>query len=609
MRFHDKVALITAAASGIGRATADIIAQEGGIVVAVDNHEERLDRTVAQLNEAGGRAHRRLCNALDEKDVQATVGSIVREFGRIDILVNAVGGSTIIGKSGATVDELSFSRLAEADRLQPLGHVPLHPCRRAGHESADQRQDRQPVVDRRARPQRLVEQRLRRREGRHHRLYQEARLRARPLRHQHQCDRAEPHADRAHPAALGPVEPGGPAGRDRAHAAAPRRRGGGPGQGDLLPGIQRCRFRDRRDHRRNRRKLTMATFVLVHGSYQGGWIWQPVANRLRAAGHQVYAPSLDGCGERKGQMRPGITTETQADEVAQLLFYEDLKDVVLVGTSYGGMVACRAAELMRERIGRLVFVDALALFDGEKVADILPRTTSVADGRHAPAEPRGRREPPVRRPRPQDPRLGARTLHAASDCVPLPTGQARSFWSQPWKASVIWCRQRSEPGRGTPAPRRRTARRQMGRARHRPLPDAEHADRTDRAIDGGMRRASRDEHRSDRPADRGVLLCRARTFIRAKSRMCCSPIPRWRTSQWSACPMPNGARSSRPSSRRGPAWLPDGAALEAFCRRHLASHKVPRLWRFVSQFPQTASGKLQKFMLREQELQAERPWL
>ncbi len=73
----------------------------------------------------------------------------------------------------------------------------------------------------------------------------------------------------------------------------------------------------------------MATYVLVHGSYQGGWIWQPVANRLRAAGHQVYAPSLDGCGERKGQMRPGITTETQADEVAQLLFYEDLKDVVL----------------------------------------------------------------------------------------------------------------------------------------------------------------------------------------------------------------------------------------------------------------------------------------
>ena len=77
----------------------------------------------------------------------------------------------------------------------------------------------------------------------------------------------------------------------------------------------------------------MATYVLVHGSNQGGWIWQPVANLLRATGHQVYAPSLDGCGERKSQMRPGITAETQADEVAQLMFYEDLKDVMLVGTS------------------------------------------------------------------------------------------------------------------------------------------------------------------------------------------------------------------------------------------------------------------------------------
>ena len=109
VRFQDKVALITAAASGIGRATADIIAAEGGIVVAVDNHEERLDRTVAELREAGGRAQRRLCNALDPAAVDATVSSIVQEFKAIDILVNAVGGSTIIGKSGATVDELSFA--------------------------------------------------------------------------------------------------------------------------------------------------------------------------------------------------------------------------------------------------------------------------------------------------------------------------------------------------------------------------------------------------------------------------------------------------------------------------------------------------------------------
>src|SRR5438128_488825 len=109
MRFQDKVALITAAASGIGRATADIIAREGGIVVAVDNNAERLDRTVTELREAGGRAHARLCDALDAAQVDRTVASVAQEFAAIDILVNAVGGSTIIAKSGATVDELSFA--------------------------------------------------------------------------------------------------------------------------------------------------------------------------------------------------------------------------------------------------------------------------------------------------------------------------------------------------------------------------------------------------------------------------------------------------------------------------------------------------------------------
>src|SRR5580700_12053125 len=122
---------------------------------------------------------------------------------------------------------------------------------------------------------------------------------------------------------------------------------------------------------------TMTNFVLVHGSYQGGWIWQRVAAQLRQAGHTVYAPTLEGCAERRHQLRAGIDTTMHGTEIAELLFYEDLHDVVLVGTSSGGMVVCGAAERMRHRVARLVLVDALALFNGERSRDIVKRATQV----------------------------------------------------------------------------------------------------------------------------------------------------------------------------------------------------------------------------------------
>jgi NAD(P)-dependent dehydrogenase (short-subunit alcohol dehydrogenase family) len=108
MRFTDKVAVITAFANGIGRATAEIMVRDGAIVVGVDNHPDRLETAVAALRGAGGRAHGRLCDALDQQQVEATVASVEKEFGAVDILVNAVGGSTIIANSGASVDELTF---------------------------------------------------------------------------------------------------------------------------------------------------------------------------------------------------------------------------------------------------------------------------------------------------------------------------------------------------------------------------------------------------------------------------------------------------------------------------------------------------------------------
>ncbi len=192
----------------------------------------------------------------------------------------------------------------------------------------------------------------------------------------------------------------------------------------------------------------MPTFVLVHGSYQGGWIWKPVATRLRAAGHDVYAPSLDGCGERASQGRPGITTETQADEIAQLLFYEDLNNVVLVGTSSGGMVVCRVAELNPERIGRLVFVDALALLPGEKISDIVTRSTAVGT-------PGGLTRGPSREDAASrlfaDLEPAARE-HALERYTQHPAGIYTEgvvldhFWTMPWEASVIWCKRAQNPG-------------------------------------------------------------------------------------------------------------------------------------------------------------------
>ena len=108
MRFAGKIALITASANGIGRATAGIMAREGATVICVDNHAERLDAAVDALVKDGGNVHPRLCDAMHESQVDATVAEVARTFGRIDILVNAVGGSTIIAKPGADVEEHSF---------------------------------------------------------------------------------------------------------------------------------------------------------------------------------------------------------------------------------------------------------------------------------------------------------------------------------------------------------------------------------------------------------------------------------------------------------------------------------------------------------------------
>jgi pimeloyl-ACP methyl ester carboxylesterase len=111
----------------------------------------------------------------------------------------------------------------------------------------------------------------------------------------------------------------------------------------------------------------MATFVLVHGGGHGGWCYQPVARLLQAAGHIVYAPSLPGMGEHSHLVHPGIDLDAHVDAITNLLFWEDLREAILVGHSYGGMVITGAADRAPERVGHRVYLDAAYPDDGQSL--------------------------------------------------------------------------------------------------------------------------------------------------------------------------------------------------------------------------------------------------
>jgi pimeloyl-ACP methyl ester carboxylesterase len=114
----------------------------------------------------------------------------------------------------------------------------------------------------------------------------------------------------------------------------------------------------------------MATFVLVHGAWHGGWCWRDVASELAAAGHDVLAPTSSGLAERRA-LAGAATLDVHVEELAGLLYFEDLREVVLVGHSYGGMVITGAAARAHARISRLVFLDAFVPEDGQSFFDLL----------------------------------------------------------------------------------------------------------------------------------------------------------------------------------------------------------------------------------------------
>lgn len=115
----------------------------------------------------------------------------------------------------------------------------------------------------------------------------------------------------------------------------------------------------------------MATIVLVHGGTSGGWAWKPIASRLRDNGHEVYTPTLTGLGERVHLLTREIGLDTQITDIVNVLIYENLRDVILVGHSMAGKIITCVADQISERISRLVYLDAFLPENGESIMDLL----------------------------------------------------------------------------------------------------------------------------------------------------------------------------------------------------------------------------------------------
>ena len=129
------------------------------------------------------------------------------------------------------------------------------------------------------------------------------------------------------------------------------------------------------------------TYVLVHGAYGGGWIWRDVADGLRKQGHRVWTPTQTGLGERAHLMSRQITVDTHIDDVASVIETDELRDIILVGHSYGGMAVTGVADRMTDRIRHVVYLDALIPENGDTAFTVLP--AGLADSRRKVAREQG----------------------------------------------------------------------------------------------------------------------------------------------------------------------------------------------------------------------------
>ena len=138
----------------------------------------------------------------------------------------------------------------------------------------------------------------------------------------------------------------------------------------------------------------MATFLVAHGAWSAGWVWKKMRPLLRGRGHELFTPTYTGLGERVHLVNPDIGLNTHIEDILAVLEFEDLREVILVGHSYGGMVATGVADRALERIARLVYLDAFVPRDGQSSFDLQPEEIRSRMREAARAAGEGWRIPP-----------------------------------------------------------------------------------------------------------------------------------------------------------------------------------------------------------------------
>lgn len=187
------------------------------------------------------------------------------------------------------------------------------------------------------------------------------------------------------------------------------------------------------------------TFLLCHGAWSGGWSWKKMHPLMAQAGHRLVTPTYTGLGEREHLFSPAVDLDTHILDILNVIKFEDFRDVVLLGHSYGGMVATGVADRARGYVSQLIYLDAFVPRDGQSLFDLheggrepMRKATAAGDGYRVPPNP-----PPEDTPQADRHWLEERRVNMPVKCFETKVKLERGEPSMP--RSYIYCK-RTPPG-------------------------------------------------------------------------------------------------------------------------------------------------------------------